>query len=195
MGKRVRWERIEHAYVTGDYSYRDLSSKYKIPSRTLSEEAKKREWVKKRKAFRDEAAAAAIAQAKEEETDRLIGVKRTCDKMGELLEKIAGSERLIHMHAGILRTEDGDEYFGEKELETPNNETIRVIMTSLRDLTSVLTRVYSIMTEAERQQLGMQREKIELERRRTEAEIAKSSEGRDSEISVTLAPELEGLDE
>ena len=195
MGKRIRWERIEHAYVTGDLSYKEVSTRYKIPMSTLTEEAKKREWVKKRKQYRDEVAARAIARAMDEEVDRLASVRLAADRMGEVLAEIMQSEEKLKTYAGVLRAESGAEYFEEMRLNTYNNETLRVVGGLLKDLTKTLRNLHNIQTPAEKEAERVVREKLDLERKRVEHEIAKSDDTGDKVVKVVLDDMLKGLDE
>lgn len=51
--KKVNWDKIKNEYVTSRISYRNLAEKYNVSFSTLKDRAKREEWFKKRKEFRN----------------------------------------------------------------------------------------------------------------------------------------------
>lgn len=51
--KKANWDKIKNEYITSRISYRNLAEKYNVSFSTLKDRAKREEWFKKRKEFRN----------------------------------------------------------------------------------------------------------------------------------------------
>lgn len=185
MSDRINWTRIEHSYVCGTMSYRDIAKKRGIPMKTIAEEAKKRNWVQKRKQFREKTLAKANARACEEQAEELEAVRKTADRLAEQLEGILADERQLRMYTAV--TPDGQ--IIERELTAINTGSVRNLVGAMKDLTQVLRNLHNIYTPAERQRMEIEREKMDLEQRKVAAE-----EQTDDHIEIVFGnPEEEAL--
>ena len=188
MGKRTGWTKIRHAYVCGDMSYRELAAKFGVSFKTLQEVAKKEEWVKKRRQFRDEVGAQAYTRARDEAVDELGRIRSAADRLGRKLDEIMEDEDQLYMHAVVLADAEGGSEMFDRKMKTVNTMAVRDLAKAMKDMTAVLRDLHGISTKAEEQSHRLAREKLTLEKKRFELEKEKSAGSEAKEISVDLYP-------
>lgn len=119
--KNINWLEIEHRYITGNESYKELSKIYNLRSNQIAQYGKANEWVKKR----DEYRLSVISKAKKQSE------KSAVENLKEL-GQVAG--RAVYTMS---------EYFDAEGMVYEPNE-FRQLTSALKDLTAVLKDIYDI---------------------------------------------------
>ncbi len=154
----IDWGQAQGEYVTTRVSYRDLAAKLQVHYWTLNKRARAEGWSAKRKAYRENILKRTIQRSSRMEVDRLAKMKQAViDLEDEILSiKVDGAK---------------DAYYKSRAID-------QVIASS--------SRMYGLLTEAERTSLEIAREKLAIEKKRLEVDLDAGSE-----IIVTIAPEAE----
>lgn len=191
MAKRTGWAKIRHAYICGEMSYSELAQKFGMSKKTISEVAKREEWVKKRRQFRDDVNTRAYTRAREAEVDELERIRSAADKLGGKLDEIMSGEDQLYMHTAVLADMDGATDLYARRLDAVNPQTLVALARAMKDMTAVLRDLHGISTRAEERAEKLAREKLNLEKKKFEFEKEKAGAGEgDERIKFEIEPEL-----
>ncbi len=194
MAKRTGWAKIRHAYICGEMSYSELAQKFGMSKKTISEVAKREEWVKKRRQFRDDVNVRAYTRAREAEVDELERIRSAADKLSAKLDEIMSDEDQIFLHTAVLADEDGGTFISEKKMHAIDPMKLTAMAKAMKDMTAVLRDLHGLATRGEERAEKLAREKLNLEKKKFKFEKEKAgAEGADRNIEITLSPEAEEL--
>lgn len=198
MAKKASWAKLRHAYICGEMSYRELAKKYDVPFKTLSDVAKKEQWVTKRRQFRDDVSSRAYTRARDEEVDELERIRGAADKLGAKLDEIMADEDQLYTHTAVLATEDGATDIYARKLNVFDPMKLTALTKAMKDMTAVLRDLHGISTRGEERADQRAQDKYELEKKRFDLEkkrfeLEKEKAGADDgsrNIVIEIDPEL-----
>lgn len=176
VAKKTGWAKIRHAYICGEMSYRELAGKFDVPFKTLSEVAKREDWVKKRRQFRDDVSAQAYARAREAETDELERIRAAADKLGGKLDEIMADEDQLYLHTAVLADMDGATDLYARKLQAVNPTVLVSLAKAMKDMTAVLRDLHGISTRAEDRAEALAQARLSLEKKRLKLEEEKAGD-------------------
>ena len=135
------WEQIKIEYISGEASYRKLAAKYNISATTLSERAKREEWVRQRAQHRAKSTAKILDAIGAEQAKRAARLQAVADK---LLKKVEESVEKFEM----------DELFADKQALKQITGAIKDIkdiqmIRSAEDLEEQKARIANLRRQAE----------------------------------------------
>ena len=190
--KGIRWDVIEHDYVTGGLSLRKLAEKHGVGMREMSHRSKAGEWVVKREAFRKAATERAIEKSVDLEADRLMGIAHIQERVKQVMELLVQDEKQFNRHLvqTTVMDDDGIRFTSteEKEFKKYDTKAIRDIQAALKDMVTVTTRVYDLETRAEKEAQRIAAARLLLEQKRAERE---ESKGDKQVVEVVFADDVE----
>lgn len=196
MADKIQWGRIRYAYVSGNYSYRDLAKKYSVSMSRLSSVAKNENWRMKRKQYRDKVGTAALSRAcardAEQLADKLDNLRAAADALGEQLSKIASDPEQLFRHTAVIKVDPFKEIIGEKRLHAANPVMIRALAGSLKDVSTVIRNLYDLPTAQEKAAQDMAEQRLALERERLELEREKAGQQQgDNNVTIEFVEQAE----
>lgn len=194
MAKKTSWTKIRHAYICGEMSYRELARKFEVPIKTLSDVAKRENWVTKRRQFRDDVNTRAYARAREAEVDELESIRQAADKLSGKLNEIMSDEDQLFMHTAVLADAEGGSDLYERKMKAFDPMKVTALAKAMKDLTAVLRDLHGLSTRAEERAEKLARDKLALDKKKfeLEKERAGAAEG-DRTITVEIPPEAEEM--
>lgn len=181
------WSAIKTEYVSGNTTYRELAKKHGVSFSTLQKRAKEEKWSENRKKYRDKVVTKALTRTCARDAQRLAKLQKSAMMLANDIEKALQDPDVLYRHVGSIEGVPVDAKLG-----TPNGKNLQALARALRDITAATRDLYGINTRAEQfaqeqavERLKMEREKLEMEKQRI------ASEGKDTEITLQMAPELE----
>lgn len=181
------WSAIKTEYVTGNTTYRELAKKYGVSFSTLQKRAKEEKWSEGRKKYRDRVVTKALTRTCARDAQRLAKLQKSAMLLANDIEKALQDPDVLYRHVGSIEGVPVDTKLG-----TPNGKNLQALARALRDITAATRDLYGINTRAEQfaqeqavERLRMEREKLEMEKKRI------ASEGKDTEITLQMPPEVE----
>lgn len=191
MAKRTGWAKIRHAYICGEMSYSELAQKFGVSKKTISEVAKREEWVKKRRQFRDDVNTRAYTRAREAEVDELERIRSAADKLSAKLDEITNDDEQLFLHTAVLADMDGATDIYERKMKAFDPMKLTALTKAMKDMTAVLRDLHGLATRGEERAEKLAREKLNLEKKKFEFEKEKAGAGEgDDRIKFEIEPEL-----
>ena len=143
------WETIRAEYIASDISYKDLSEKYGVSYRQITQRGRDEDWAggreKRRKKIANKAIDIAAKESAERQARSMTNLMAAADKL---------SKRLI---------DDVDMLDGARDVSD--------IAKALKYAADTLAQVYGIQTPAQIHRQKMDEERLKLERQRLEMDI------------------------
>ena len=143
------WETIRAEYIASDISYKDLSEKYGVSYRQITQRGRDEDWAggreKRRKKIANKAIDIAAKESAERQARSMTNLMAAADKL---------SQRLIS---------DVDMLDGARDVSD--------IAKALKYAADTLAQVYGIQTPAQIHRQKMDEERLKLERQRLERDI------------------------
>ena len=143
------WETIRAEYIASDISYKDLSEKYGVSYRQITQRGRDEDWAggreKRRKKIANKAIDIAAKESAERQARSMTNLMAAADKL---------SQRLIS---------DVDMLDGARDVSD--------IAKALKYAADTLAQVYGIQTPAQIHRQKMDEERLKLERQRLEMDI------------------------
>lgn len=191
------WTALEAEYITTKTSYKKLAEKYSISSRTITDYAKKHNWVEKRKQYCADVVAKVVAFSSQQDVSKLNSLIKSADTMAKIIDKVVTDDKQFQRHLvqikGKKLSENEDappflitEWCEEQIFEKADTKAIRDIVASLKDLTAVVRNLNNLPTQAEAEAQSLAKERFELERQKADLD---GDEGK--EIKVIIGGEAE----
>lgn len=186
MGKYradIDWKKIETEYITTLKSYRDLAAQFDISFRSVCVYGKDHSWTDKRKKYRENVVAKAVAKTADREAGKLAKLISAADKASEAVERALSDEKQLYRYIVTEKNAEGAEETNEYIFKKTDTKALRDIVACLKDLTTVIRNVNNLPTAAELEARSLQRERFELEKKKSE-----SGDAVDRNITVTFTP-------
>ncbi len=192
------WTALEAEYITTKTSYKKLAEKYSISSRTITDYAKKHNWVEKRKQYCADVVAKVVAFSSQQDVSKLNSLIKSADTMAKIIDKVVTDDKqfqrhLVQIKGKKLESNEEEsppylitEWCEEQMFEKADTKAIRDIVASLKDLTAVVRNLNNLPTQAEAEAQSLAKERFELERQKADLD---SEDGK--EIRVYIAGEAE----
>lgn len=179
------WTALEAEYITTKTSYRKLAEKYGISSRTITDYAKKHNWVEKRKRYCGNVVAETVAHSTKSDVNKLVSLIESADTMAGVINAVVSDTKQFNRHI-VQKKEGHSEWSEERVFKKADTKAIRDIVASLKDLTSVIRNLNDIPTMAESEAMALASKRFELDKQKADLES-----GENKEIKVTMSAEAE----
>lgn len=145
------WKKIKAEYITGDLSYRQLADKYGVPFRTLSDRAKKEQWVALRAKHRERVVTKSCRRKEKSQVESIVRLKSAADKMVKVLDQAAQAD--YYLGESYVLDQNGNKVTGEDgrfiKCKTINAKGYRAMVAAMRDLTDVVRNLYELPVKTE----------------------------------------------
>lgn len=183
--KKVRWEKLEKEYVTGDCTYKDLADKYNVSHKEVRVHGASEGWRNKRKEFRAKALQKSLTKSVNNEAERLAKIGIAANHALDVAMKAFEDEHQFNRYIVSTSVGPGMTDMEERIYEKLDTRALKDLTATIKDLTSIIRNVYGIPTQAEAEAQRVAAEKLELDKKRADADT-----DRDVTITVSLPDEM-----
>ena len=181
--KKVRWEKLETEYVTGAVSYADLCKKHHVSMSVVKAEARKREWVSKRKEYRSKVCQKAVQKSANNEAERLAKIGIVANQALDRVMKAFEDDKQFNRYIVSTSVGPGMSDMEERIYDKVDTKALRELTATIKDLTAIMRNVYGIPTQAEAEAQRIAAERLELDKQ-------KIVDDTDSGVQVVIAGEV-----
>ena len=202
MGRQnYDWDAIKLDYISNPKSsIKQISEKYGIRQRTVSDRCAKDGWVEAKKNHLKKVASKAASKATVKQADSLARLANVADKLAGVLEKAVADEQQFNRHIVMESASDGATSMStmvEKQFDKIDNRALKDTVQSLKMLEDIQRSLRNIEKAEHMRKEAREDERLRLERERFELEKSKynDSQTADNDIKVVIGGYEDGWDE